>query len=153
MSFLPRSLRIIIPIALLALGASSAWAQLEVRIQPEARTFVAHSPVNVKVSIINRSARDLTLRGPTPRASWLNFRITNNKGDLITTRPDAPLAGAIKVAASKSVSLRVNLNLGNMRPIGERTRLKCCARLLDQKIVTSIFAGHFRRLKEGRRKV
>ncbi len=90
--------------------APAAFAQLEVRIQPESRTFVAHSPVYVKVSIINRSTRDLTLKGPSPAASWLNFRITNNKGDLITLRRDAPLAGPIKVGASKSVSLRVNLN-------------------------------------------
>lgn len=89
------------------LGAS---AQVEVRLEPESRTFVAHSPVNVKVTIINRSAQDLTLSGPGPASSWLNFRITNNKGDLVTSRPDAPLAGPLEVAASKSVSLKVNLN-------------------------------------------
>jgi hypothetical protein len=66
--------------------------------------------VNIKVTIINRSAKAVTLKGPSPAASWLNFRITNNKGDLVTSRPNSPLAGPLAVAASKSVSLKVNLN-------------------------------------------
>lgn len=97
-------------VTFLGLMAPRVEAQIEVRIEPESRTFVAHSPVNVKVTLINRSARDLSMVGPSPTASWLNFRITNHQGDLVTQRPDAPLAGALKLAASKSVSLKVNLN-------------------------------------------
>lgn len=97
------------PIALLIL-ASQAQAQIEVRLEPEARTFVAGSSVNVKVRVINRAASAINLRGPSPAASWLNFRITNSKGDLITSRPSAPLAKSMSLAASKSVTLRVNLN-------------------------------------------
>ena len=66
-------------VTFLGLMAPRVEAQIEVRIEPESRTFVAHSPVNVKVTLINRSARDLSMVGPSPTASWLNFR---NKGDL-----------------------------------------------------------------------
>ncbi len=93
------------------LAAFSALGQIEVRMEPEARTYVAHSPVNVKVTVINRSPNAISLRGPSAGTSWLNFKITNHKGDLVTTRPGAPIAGAVSVGASRSVSLKVNLNL------------------------------------------
>ncbi len=92
------------------LELSQAQAQLEVRLEPEARTFVAHSPVYVKVILINRSAQALALTGPSATAGWLNFRVTNHKGDLVTPRPGAPLPSPLKIGASKTVSLKVNLN-------------------------------------------
>lgn len=97
------------PVLLFAL-TFQAQAQIEVRLEPEGRTFVAGSAVNVKVRVINRAASTVNLRGPSPAASWLNFRVTNSKGDLVTSRPGAPLAKPLSLAASKSVTLRVNLN-------------------------------------------
>ena len=101
---------ILVPLALFASFVSSAHAQIEVRLEAEGRTFVANSAVNVKVRVINRAAKAVTLKGPSPAASWLNFRITNSKGDLVTSRPGAPHAKPLKIGASKSVTVRVNLN-------------------------------------------
>ena len=105
----PQRFATLLPLLFL-LAVPSAVAQLEVRLQPEAGNFVAHAPVRVKVTIINRHAKEITLDGPSEAASWLNFRITNSTGDLVTSRPDAPLAGELNIEASKSVTLRVNLN-------------------------------------------
>ncbi|MDC0504287.1 hypothetical protein OAN94_08405 [Verrucomicrobiales bacterium] len=101
---------ILIPLPLFVTLLSSARAQIEVRLEAESRTYVANSAVNVKVRVINRAAKAVTLRGPSPATSWLNFRITNSKGDLVTSRPGAPSAKPLNIGASKSVTVRVNLN-------------------------------------------
>ena len=87
-----------------------ASAQLEVRMEPTKGTFVAHSPVYVKVTIMNRSSKTVTLKGPSKTSSWLNFRVLDNQQNMITSRRDAPMAAPLTVEASKQVSLKVNLN-------------------------------------------
>ena len=87
-----------------------AQAQISVRLEPLQRTFVAHSPVYMKVAVTNRSGRPVTLSGPTAAASWLDFRVTDGKQNLVTPRPHAPLAAPLAVANAKTVPLKVNLN-------------------------------------------
>ncbi len=105
-SFILRSVLVIAAVGVVPIAS----AQLEVRMEPTQRTFVAHSPVYVKVTIMNRSSNSITLRGPSRTSSWLNFRVLDNKQNMITSRRDAPLAAPLTVEASKQVSLKVNLN-------------------------------------------
>lgn len=94
----------------LALFASRAEAQIEVRLQMEEATYVAHEPVFAKLTLVNRSGRALTLQGPTPSTSWLNFLVRDSRNNVVTLRRGAPMAGALELPNADSVSIRVNLN-------------------------------------------
>ncbi len=94
----------------MALALSQAHAQIEVSMKPEERTFVAHSPVFLKVTITNRSGKAITLTGPNARTGWLNFRVLNAKQDMVTSRRGAPIAQPLTIPASNAKTLRVNLN-------------------------------------------
>ena len=66
-----------------ALGFSGvAQAQLEISVQMNKKTHVAHEDVTATVSVFNRAGRDVILDGPNGN-SWLEFFIKNQKDEMM----------------------------------------------------------------------
>lgn len=93
----------------------SVSAQISVTIEPERHVYVAHEAVTVIITVVNRTGKDITLRGPAPGIGWLNFTVSDAKGVNITPRRGAPIAGP--EVLSSSAPLRFSVNLNEVYPV------------------------------------
>lgn len=93
-----------------ALAPVLASAQIDVTMTPEKPAFVAHEPVRVQLTMVNRSGRDVKLSGPNAFTSWLNFLVRDSRQNLVVARPGGPKAGPINLPNGKPVSVRIDLN-------------------------------------------
>lgn len=108
-SFFPKLL------GLLFVCSMVAQAQLNVDLQLDRRQFIQHEAITVGVRLTNRAGRELDLYGDG-RRPWLNFVVTNEKGNPIT-----PYGGQLnfqraKVPVGRSVARQVDLN--SLFPLG-----------------------------------
>ncbi|MEM7383745.1 MAG: hypothetical protein AAF514_02270 [Verrucomicrobiota bacterium] len=88
---------------------SAAEAQLFVQLSKKEPVFVAHEPVNVLLTLSNRTGRKIKLAGPSGR-SWLNFQVKNHRGNLMSPRENAPIMKPITLASGEQKTYKVNLN-------------------------------------------
>ncbi|MGE9268610.1 MAG: hypothetical protein ACQKBY_10975 [Verrucomicrobiales bacterium] len=98
---------------LLALSLlTPAMAQISVQLQPVRTQYITHEPVNVIVTITNRSGRELFFRSHTKGAlavSWLDFKVNDGRGKAMQRLSNAVFRAA-SLPPGKSISRSVNLN-------------------------------------------
>jgi len=63
----------------------SSFGQISVSCEPVKKIYVAHEPVDVTVSILNRAGRDLVLNGKAG-GPWLTFSVYDGQGHMISPR-------------------------------------------------------------------
>ncbi|MFT5468067.1 MAG: hypothetical protein ACI8UO_003175 [Verrucomicrobiales bacterium] len=86
---------ILLTLAGLAFFTQNSEAQINVKLEATKRTYVAHEPIEVVLSITNRAGRDVILGPPTNElgqktgTSWLRFDIHNNNGHLVSPKRNA----------------------------------------------------------------
>lgn len=77
-------LSFLLPIFLLGI-VQSVSAQISISCQPTKEIYVAHEPVEVSISILNRAGRDLVLNGKDG-GPWLTFNVTDSQGHMVSPR-------------------------------------------------------------------
>jgi hypothetical protein len=83
---------------LLAAGCGPLLGQVQVAVEVDRASHLLFEPVNVKVSILNNTENDLTLRG-TDLSPWLSFLVTRADGTPV--RSEQPLAAEPVVLKSQ----------------------------------------------------
>lgn len=129
---LPNLLRspVFLAVALVALSAPSALAQIQVQLRMAKSEYVAHEKVTATVTITNRAGRDLVLQGRS-NLNWLDFEAWDSQG-----KPMSPHRGGIIVKAARipaGQSIQKNIDLNSIYPMTElgRYRVRAVVRLLE----------------------
>lgn len=78
-----KHLRTLLLLAILLLSGLEAQAQIQISLKMDRPLYVAHEPITGKLTIVNRSGRDLIF-GDSNGMSWLDFTVTNGRGHLIS---------------------------------------------------------------------
>ena len=76
-------IRIALFVAALLFAAPSAWAQINLELKLSRTVFVAHEPITGELTIVNLAGRDLIF-GESGGINWLDFSITDGRGNLVT---------------------------------------------------------------------
>lgn len=97
-------LRLLVPVLVLTGGAS---AQLATSMQLSKREYVAGESVIANVTITNHAGRDITFQGVLQRP-WLDFVITNNRGESATSTGRG-VFGAMTIRAGETRTRQVDL--------------------------------------------
>ncbi|MEO0018801.1 MAG: hypothetical protein RLZZ522_2084 [Verrucomicrobiota bacterium] len=97
-------LRLLVPVLVLTGGAS---AQLATSMQLSKREYVAGESVIANVTITNHAGRDITFQGILQRP-WLDFVITNNRGESATSTGRG-VFGAMTIRAGETRTRQVDL--------------------------------------------
>ncbi len=97
-------LRLLVPVLVLTGGAS---AQLATSLQLSKREYVAGESVIANVTITNHAGRDITFQGILQRP-WLDFVITNNRGESATSTGRG-VFGAMTIRAGETRTRQVDL--------------------------------------------
>lgn len=75
-------------VAIAASTSARLHAQIDVDFKLAKSTYIAHEPVVGVLSIVNRAGRDLVLSGKNGQ-SWLDFRVVDGQGRMVTPSANA----------------------------------------------------------------
>jgi len=113
-------LRSILRLFVFCAFAAHASAQVEVKIQPSKRTFVAGETVPITVSITNHSGQDLVFQGGG-RLGWIDFTVTSNRGVPMTPMGEVGFGG-MKVPLGKTMARNFDLSqIYSLKEMGNYT--------------------------------
>lgn len=96
-------------LALLFVFANQADAQIQVDLKLDRPLYVLHEPVTGTLTIINRAGRDLVF-GESGGLSWLDFTVTDGKGNLITPFQGMPKETSIVLQSGQTYEHKVHIN-------------------------------------------
>ena len=91
-----------------------ASAQIDVRMQLDKKTYVAHEPITAQISVRNLAGHDLVLSQPGG-GGWLNVDVLRDK-DSLNQRPTAPRLKPLALKAGATYT--TSINLGRYYPLG-----------------------------------
>ena len=95
-------------LALAAITAPRASAQLMVKMKLKKTSYVAYEPMSASVTVYNRAGQDIVLGGPNGR-SWLSFDVYKD-GQLLSPREGGTGLRTFVLGAGKSITKSVDLN-------------------------------------------
>ncbi len=75
--------RIFLYIAAVLLAYLPATAQIQATLKMDRALYVSHEPITGTLTIINRAGQDLVF-GDSGRLSWLDFTVTDGRGNMVT---------------------------------------------------------------------
>ncbi len=106
---------------LLAIVLAAAWVdqasgQLMVTLQMTKKTYVAFEPLELVVSVANRTGRDVVLHGPATGEGWLSFEVLDNSGHLIAP---ANTLEYPPIAIRNGFTEKHKVNIGANYPLGD----------------------------------
>ncbi len=103
--------------AFLVLAAllTGAQAQLIVDLNMGKKVYVAYEPMDVTVTVMNRSGQDIVLAGPN-KTSWLSFEIQRDR-DLVPPRATIPATKPFLLRDGESMQKKITLN--QIYPMGD----------------------------------
>jgi hypothetical protein len=95
--------------AALLLAAAPAWSQINLELKLDRTLYVAHEPITGELTIVNLAGRDLIF-GESGGINWLDFSVTDGRGNLITPVGGQPNERPIVLGAGQSHKLKVVIN-------------------------------------------
>ncbi len=104
-----KHLRTLLLLAILLLSGLTAQAQIQISLKMDRPLYVAHEPITGKLTIVNRSGRDLVF-GDSNGMSWLDFTVTNGRGHLISPVRRALNERPIVLSAGQTYEHDVTIN-------------------------------------------
>lgn len=104
-----KNLRTLLLLAILLLSGLEARAQIQISLTMDRPLYVAHEPITGKLTIVNRSGRDLIF-GDSNGMSWLDFTVTNGRGHLISPVRRALNERPIVLSAGQTYEHDVTIN-------------------------------------------
>ena len=104
-----KHLRTLLLLAILLLSGLEARAQIQISLTMDRPLYVAHEPITGKLTIVNRSGRDLIF-GDSNGMSWLDFTVTNGRGHLISPVRRALNERPIVLSAGQTYEHDVTIN-------------------------------------------
>ena len=104
-----KHLRTLLLLAILLLSGLEAQAQIQISLKMDRQLYVAHEPITGKLTIVNRSGRDLIF-GDSNGMSWLDFTVTNGRGHLISPIRRALNERPIVLSAGQTYEHDVTIN-------------------------------------------
>lgn len=84
-------------------------AQLQVTFKLEKKVYMAHEAVAGRLLIVNRAGRDIVLEGRNG-ASWLDFQVTDSRGNLLSPVPERSGMAPLVIRAGQSLEKQVYVN-------------------------------------------
>jgi hypothetical protein len=117
---------VVVVLSLLAF-ATSLEAQVRVDLQLPKREFVAYEPVEVILTLTNRTGGDLLIHGEgVGRAamSWLDFSVTNSRGSVLSPIGQVGF-NSVRLPAGQSVAKTIQLN--NIYRVADLGNYSCTA--------------------------
>jgi hypothetical protein len=103
---IPPIFRLLVP--LLVASAGLAHAQLASSLRLSKSQYLSGEAINAVVSITNHAGRDIVFQGDTQRP-WLDFAISNQKGDA-TTPTHRSNFGSMTIRAGETLSRQVDIS-------------------------------------------
>ena len=104
-----KHLRTLLLLTILLLSGLEAQAQIQISLKMDRTLYVAHEPITGKLTIVNRSGRDLIF-GDSNGMSWLDFTVTNGRGHLISPIRRALNERPIVLSAGQTYEHDVTIN-------------------------------------------
>lgn len=111
-----RSFRFAAIFFLVAAAPIAAKAQILVDLKLDRGVYIAHEPIGAKLTIVNRAGRDLIF-GDTNGRSWLDFSVTDSRGNLVSPIQAARGARPVVIASGQTHQMRVVVN--DVYPMGQ----------------------------------
>jgi len=109
----PRStFRRLLPLAALLsglVGGRVTQAQVQVTLEMKRSTYVAHEPIIGTLTLINRAGQDIIL-GDSDGLGWLDYSVTDNRGNLVIPSASAANEAPIVLASGKTYTKEVTIN-------------------------------------------
>jgi len=84
-------------------------AQVEVSLKLNRSTYVAHEPITGTLTLVNRAGQDIIL-GDSGGLGWLDYSITDNRGNLVIPTASAANETPIVLASGKTYTKEVTIN-------------------------------------------
>lgn len=106
---------LILMLAALLGAAPGAFAQLQVSLETNRKTYVAFEPVQITVTIANRAGKDVVLGDPSGR-NWLTFNVDRIGGESVLPYEGSPRLRPHVLARGESI--RETISLGRYYPLG-----------------------------------
>lgn len=91
-------------------------AQILVDLKLDRSVYIAHEAIGGKLTIVNRAGRDLILGNANGR-SWLDFSVTDSRGNLISPVTQNRGARPLVIASGQTHQMRVVVN--DVYPMGQ----------------------------------
>lgn len=98
-------------LALILLGFSGGIlrGQISVDLKLDRKIYIAHEPITGKLTVVNRAGRDLIFGNINGR-NWLDFTVTDSKGQLISPARRAEGPRPVMIASGQSHQVDVVIN-------------------------------------------
>jgi hypothetical protein len=102
-------------LAILLGTAPMAFAQLQVTLELNRKSYVAFEPIHATITIANRAGKDIVLGDPSGR-SWLSFNVDRIGGDSVLPYQGSPRLRPHVLGRGESI--RETISLGRYYPLG-----------------------------------
>jgi hypothetical protein len=90
-------------------GTAVIQAQVDVSLELNRSTYVSHEPIKGKLTLINRAGQDIIL-GDSGGLGWLDYSVTDNRGNLVVPTASAANETPIVLASGKTYVKEVTIN-------------------------------------------
>jgi len=87
----------------------NAEAQIQVDLELDRNLYIAHEPITGTLTLVNRAGQDLVF-GDSGGASWLDFTVTDNRGQLIIPVRNRLNESPVVLAAGQTHKHKVTIN-------------------------------------------
>ncbi|MFK5920972.1 MAG: hypothetical protein QM496_02240 [Verrucomicrobiota bacterium] len=108
----------LLALLLLAGNLDQAQAQIQVNFKLNKKVYMAHEAVAGQLYIVNRSGRDLIIEGRNSNMSWLDFQVTDSRGNLLSPVPGRRGLESVIIRSGGTFKKQVYVN--RRYPMGQK---------------------------------